>query len=288
MKVETSSEDKIYFPDDGITKGDVLEYYQNIADHMLPHLADRPLMLQRFPEGIDESGFYQKEAGEYFPDWIETVEVEKEDGKLHHVICSNASTLKYLVNQGTLTFHTWLSRKPKIDYPDKFIIDLDPPEGNFAIVRKAARILRDFFEEVEIRVFMMTTGSQGLHIMMPLDGKSDFDTVKEVGKKLGNKMVDEHPDIFTRAQRKDKREGKLFFDIERNAYAQTAVAPYTIRPIKGAPVATPLSWDELDKSDLNSHSYKLKNIRRRLSQKEDPWKGYGRHKVGIKRLDEKI
>jgi len=288
MKVETSNEDKVFFPDAKITKGDLISYYESIEDLILPHMEGRPLMMQRFPDGIEADGFYQKEAGDYFPDWMETMEIKKEGGTVNQVICNNASSLKYLVNQGTITFHTWLSRNPEINHPDKLIIDLDPPEGNFEIVRDAARALDEFFREANITAYLMTTGSKGLHIMVPLDGKSDFDTVRNVGKELGNRMTQKYPDIFTQEQRKNKRKEKLYFDIQRNAYAQTAVSPYTVRPVKSAAVATPLSWDELDRSDLDSQTYTVKNIQRRLSQKEDPWKGYRRHRISIDRLEKSL
>ncbi|HKL04090.1 MAG TPA: non-homologous end-joining DNA ligase [Cryomorphaceae bacterium] len=289
MKVETSNEDKVFFPDPEITKGDLLEYYESVSDFIIPHLEGRPLMMQRFPNGINEDGFYQKEAGDYFPDWMETVELEKEGGTVNHAICNNASSLKYLVNQGTVAFHTWLSKMPKIDNPDKLIIDLDPPkEDTFEIVRDAALALRDFFNAEGITAFPMTTGSSGVHVMVPLDGKSDFDNVRDVGKKLGERMTEKHPDLFTRELRKDKRDGKLFFDIQRNAYAQTAVSPFSVRAVKSAAVATPLSWEELEKKDTHSQTYTLKNIRQRLAQKKDPWNGYGRHQIGLDKLNKAL
>ena len=284
MKVETSSEDKVLFPEDDLTKGDILEYYESISEAILPHLEDRPLMLQRFPDGIDTDGFYQKEAGDYFPDWIETKKIKKEGGTVNHVICQNKSTLKYLVNQGTLTFHTWLSTTDDIHKPDQFIIDLDPPKGDFEIVRDAALILHEFFEKEEITAFAKTTGSKGVHVMIPLDGKSEFDEVREVGAKIGEIMVEKHGDVFTQEVRKNKRDGKLYFDIQRNAYAQTAVCPYSIRPIEGAPVATPLDWEELKDGSIDAQSFNVKNIQSRLSQKHDPWKGFRRHALGLKRL----
>lgn len=284
MKVETSNLDKVFFPGNNITKGDLIDYYESVSDYILPYLKDRPLMMQRFPDGIMEEGFYQKEAGEYFPEWIETKRVDKEGGAVNQVICNNSSTLRYLVNQGTICFHTWLSTKDQLRKPDKFIIDLDPPKGDFEIVRESALALHAFFEKAGIEVFLMTTGSKGLHIVLPLRAASDFDSVRDAGKKLGEMMAKAHPDLFTMEQRKNKRGGKLYFDIQRNAYAQTGVAPYSVRPITGAPVATPLSWDELKRSSLNSQSYHLKNIKNRLTQKEDPWKGMRRHRVKIERL----
>ncbi|MFZ6053076.1 non-homologous end-joining DNA ligase [Halocola ammonii] len=286
MKVDTSNLDKVFFPRAELTKGDLIDFYESISDFILPHLKDRPLTLQRFPDGIQAEGFYQKEAGDYFPEWIETKQIKKEGGTVNQVICNNKSTLKYLVNQGTISFHTWLSKKESLHKPDMFIIDLDPPQDDFEIVRESAFALHEFFKKANTEVFLMTTGSQGLHLVLPLQPESDFDHVREVGKKLGEKMTNEHADLFTTEQRKDKRNGKLYFDIQRNAYAQTSVTPYSVRPIEGAPVATPLSWDELKKSELNSQSYTVSNLKRRLSQKEDPWKGMNRHRIKIESLAE--
>lgn len=282
--METSNEEKVLFPDPGLTKGDLIAFYEDIADHMLPHLRGRPLMLQRFPDGIRNDGFYQKQAGDYFPDWIETVNLKKEGGSVDHVICNNKSTLTYLVNQGTVTFHTWLSTTDHIQNPDKLVIDLDPPGKDFEIVREAALALCEFFESNGIEVFVMTSGSRGIHVVIPLDAKAGFDDVRAAGDNLGKLMTDRHGEIFTREVRKNQRDGKLYFDIGRNAYAQTAVCPYSVRAVDGAPAATPIHRDELEDKSLHARFFTAKNLRRRLSQKEDPWKGMGRHAIGLKRL----
>jgi bifunctional non-homologous end joining protein LigD len=284
LNVELTNTEKVFFPETGITKGDLIAYYEKIADHILPFLKDRPLMMQRFPDGIRADGFYQKEAGDYFPDRIRTHRVKKEGGEVNHVVCNDAFSLIYLVNQGTVVFHPWLSRIDAIHRPDKLIIDLDPPGNDFEIVRQVGLMIFDFFDRHGITIFIMTTGSKGIHLMIPLDGKSDFDAVRAVATSLADRMVDEHGDVLTLELRKEKRNGKLFFDIKRNAYGQTAVAPYSVRPIEGAPVATPIDRDELARRSLDARSYTIKNVLRRLSQKKDPWSGYKRHAIGLDRL----
>ncbi|MCA1764194.1 MAG: non-homologous end-joining DNA ligase [Flavobacteriales bacterium] len=284
MKVEISNEEKVFFPDVGITKGDLIAFYDDISHHILPYLQDRPLMMHRFPDGIDSDGFYQKEAGNYFPAAIETKNIKKEGGRVNHVICQNKSTLKYLVNQGTIAFHTWLSRKDALHHPDKLIIDLDPPGDDFEIVRDAALTLHEFFKNAGVTTFAMTTGSRGIHVMVPMNGKSQFDDVRDVATHLGGIMVEKHGDIFTQEVRKNKRKGRLYFDIQRNAYGQTSVCPYSVRAIEGAPVATPLDWDEMSDGSICAQSFTVKNLEKRLAQKEDPWKNHRKHAIGLKRL----
>lgn len=286
--IDISNNDKVFFPDSNITKGDLIDYYKGISKNILPHLEDRPLMLQRFPDGIEEDGFYQKDAADHYPDWIETKEIEKKGGTVDHVICNNQATLVYLVNQGTITFHSWLSKTDQLNNPDKFIIDLDPPSSDFSIVREAAFIIKERLDEIQVTPFLMTTGSEGLHIVIKLDGKADFDEARSFGQDLGDFFSKENSSVFTTASRKEKREGKLYFDVQRNAYAQTGVVPFSVRPIIQAPVATPIAWDELDNDDLTSQTYNMENIRKRLAQIDDPWEGMGRHAYSIKSLNKKL
>lgn len=271
--------DKVIFPDDGITQRDLLEYYLRIADTMLPHLADRPVSMQRFPDGIQSGGFYQKEIPDYFPEWIQRVQVEvKEQGRTQaQVVVANQATLAYLADQGCITLHTWLSRIGQLDHPDKLIFDLDPPGDDFQTVREAALALHSLLTELDLVPFVMTTGSRGLHVAAPLDRRANFDQVRDFAQDVSGLLASRHPDVYTTEVRKGKRAGRLFLDTLRNAYAQTSVAPFTVRPKPGAPVATPLDWDELQDRSLTSQSYSLKNIFRRLGQKEDPWQDFKRH-----------
>jgi len=270
--VEIRNADKVLFPDAGITKGTLADYYAAIADTMLPHLKGRPVTMQRFPEGIGEEGFYQKKAPEHFPEWIRrvSIEVKERDESQPQVVCDDAATLLYLVDQACITPHVWLSRADALHHPDRLIFDLDPPSDDFAPVRFAARQLRDTLDEVGLAPFVMTTGSQGAHVVVPLDGTASFDTVRTFAKDLANVVAARHPERLTTAVRKNKRQGRLFLDYLRNAYAQNSVAPYAVRPLPGALVATPLNWNELG-GDRHSQTYTLNNIRRRMGQKTDPW-----------------
>lgn len=271
--IDIKNQDKLFFPNRGITKGYLIEYYNKIADELLPFLKDRPLTLSRFPDGIEEEGFYQKEVPDYFPDWIEVMEVKKkEGGTISQVICNDKATLIYLVNQGTLSFHPWLSTTSDLNKPNKLVFDLDPPKGNFDLVIKGAKALRTLLEDqLDLNAFVMTTGSEGLHVVIPIRPQKDFDAVHSFAKRVVEYLADQHPEAFTTAMRKEKRNGKLFLDYMRNAYGQTSIPPYSVRALPKAPVATPLNWDELDNTELTSQSYHIKNIFKRLSHKDHVW-----------------
>lgn len=274
-KVAVSNLDKVLFPGEGITKGDLIDYYRRIAEVMLPHLRDRPLTMHRFPDGLAREGFYQKEVSEHFPGWIERVAVEKKGGEVTHVLCNDATTLVYLANQAVVTPHVWLSRADRPRRPDRLVFDLDPPErgeGGFALVKDGARAVRGALEALELPCFLMTTGSRGLHVVVPLRRERDFDDVRAFARSVAELVAGRDPDRFTVAQRKDKRAGRLYVDFMRNGYAQTAVAPYAVRARPGAPVATPLEWNELGRRGLSARSWDIGNIFRRLGQKQDPWR----------------
>jgi bifunctional non-homologous end joining protein LigD len=288
--VELSKTDKVLFPDDSITKGDLINYYRRVAEIMLPHMEGRPITMHRFPDGVGKEGFYEKEAPDYFPAWIKRVSVEKrEGGRENQIVCENAATLVYLADQACITPHIWLSRMDKLLFPDKMIFDLDPPDDDFEPVRSAALSLRDLLEKLGMNAYVMTTGSRGLHVVVPLDRSADFDTVRSFAQDVAKVMVRQDAELLTIEERKDKRRGRLFLDTLRNAYAQTSVAPYAIRAKRGAPVATPLDWHELNDPSLHSQSYTMRNIFHRLGQKGDPWKEIWRHAYSLsgpqKRLD---
>ena len=287
---EANNLDKVMFPGAGLTQRDLWDYYHRIADTMLPHIQDRPLTLQRFPNGIDAGGFYQKEAPDYFPDWIRRVTIKvKEDGREQlQLVCDDAATLAYLVDQGCITLHTWLSRADRLRYPDKLIFDLDPPDHAFGPIRAAAHLLRELLDDVGLVPFVMTTGSRGLHVVAPLDRGADFDTARAFARDLADLLAEREPDRLTTAMRKSERGDRLFLDYLRNSYGQNSVAPYSVRAKPGAPIATPLGWDELDDTDFNSQTYTVDNIFRRLGQKADPWKGMLRHARSLERPRERL
>lgn len=277
--VETSSLDRVMFPRDGITKGELIDYYRRIADPMVPHMRDRPLSMRRYPDGIAGQGFYHQEAPEYFPDWISRVTVDKEGGEIVHAVCNEAATLVYLANQNTITPHVWLSRVGHLRKPDQMVFDLDPSGDDFEDVRRAARYVREILEDHHLGAFLMSTGSRGVHVRTPIRPEHDFDVVRQFARKLMEKLADAYPDELTTEQRKVKRRGRIYLDIMRIAYAQTAVTPYAVRAIEGAPVAAPLEWKEL--GDFTPGRYTIRNIFRRMGQKEDPWKDMHRHAATI-------
>jgi bifunctional non-homologous end joining protein LigD len=281
-RIDLSSLDKVLFPNSGITKRDLVEYYRRIADIALPHYRDRPLSMHRFPNGIDHEGFFQKNVPDYFPDWIETVELPKEKGSVRYAVANNAATLVYLANQGCITPHLALSRRDKPDHPDRLIFDLDPSDNDFGKVQWAAARLKDVLEEeLELTTFVQTTGSRGLHIVIPIKCTADFDTVRNFAHRLSAEMSARHPDMLTVEQRKSARGNRVFLDYLRNAYGQTTVAPYAVRAREGAPVATPLEWHEALARRLSPQDYTIKNIFRRLGQRDDPWARIDDRAVGL-------
>ena len=277
--MEVSHPDRVLFPDDGITKGDVVDYYRRVAPVMVPHLRDRPLMLERYREGIDQGGFYQKEASEYFPASIRRVEVEKAGGVVHHPIVDSEDGLVYLANQGCLTFHCWTARADHPHQPDRVVFDLDPPpvDGAFATVRATALRLRHLFHRLGLTAFVQTTGSRGLHVVAPIVAGPDHDEVLAFAGALARVLAASDPTRLTTEFRKAKRGGRVYLDIARNGYAQTVVAPYSVRARPGAPVATPLDWDEVRTTRLRPDRWTIGNVFRRLGAKADPWRGMAHH-----------
>lgn len=284
--VNITTPDRILFPDDKITKLQLIEYYLTYADYITPHTKNRPLTMHRFPEGIEHEGFYQKNAAEYFPRWIKTVPVVHENRTVHYVVGNNAATLAYLANQACITFHLWLSKINNLHKPDRIIFDLDPSGTDFNQVRRAAFDLRELLEdELGLVSFVMTTGSRGLHVLVPLKQKYDFDFVHNFTHAIAHIMVARNPKDLTLEVRKDKRKGKIFVDYLRNSFSATAVAPYSVRAKSGAPVATPLYWQEAEDKKLHPQKYTLKNIDRRLEHMGDPWQNVMKHACSLRKAE---
>ncbi|QTZ90736.1 non-homologous end-joining DNA ligase [Streptomyces auratus] len=266
--------EKVLFPDDGLTKADVLDYYRRVAASMVPQLRGRPLMLERLPEGLGGPQFMQKDTPDHYPDWIRRAEVAKEGGTVTHTVCEDKATLLFLADQACLTFHRWLSRADRPLHPDRLVFDLDPPGPDFAAVRDAARRLCALLDELGLPAALMTTGSKGLHVVVALDGKSDVDTVRSFAQDVTQVLAERHPDRLTTAVRKKSRGDRLYLDVQRNAYAQTAVAPWSLRPKPGAPVATPLSRGQLDEPGLTPQHWSLRDVAGVLEQAAArPWSG---------------
>ncbi|MFF0425363.1 non-homologous end-joining DNA ligase [Streptomyces sp. NPDC004520] len=272
--VQVSRPEKVLFPEDGITKADLAAYYRTVARRMLPHLRGRPLMLERYPDGIGEPGFQQKEIPAHFPDWVHRAELPKEGGTVTHVLCEETATLVLLADQGCVTPHRWLSRADRPDHPDRLVFDLDPPGDDFRPVREAAGWLHELLDELGLPSLLMTTGSRGLHVLVPLDRRAPFDDVRAFAADVAAVLADRHPDRLTTEVRKKARHGRLYLDIQRNGYAQTAVAPYAVRARPGAPVAAPISWDDLQDPDLDARRWTLTDADRLV--RENPWSPAGR------------
>jgi bifunctional non-homologous end joining protein LigD len=275
--IEITHPDRVLFPDDGITKADLAAYHDAVAAVLVPHLADRPLMLQRFPGGIGKDGFYQKDAGKTLPRWIRTVRARKEGGVVNHPVVDDEAALLALSNLSTISFHRWGARADELDHPDLLIIDLDPSRDDIAAVVQAARWTRDLFDELDLAAYVQVTGSRGLHVVTPLDRSATTEEVGSFADGLAIVLAARHPDELTHQFSKSARGDRLYLDTARNGYAQTAVSPYSVRPRRGAPVATPLEWDELDDPGLHADGWTIANLPARVAERGDPWASMSRH-----------
>jgi bifunctional non-homologous end joining protein LigD len=289
--VEISKPDKVLFPDDPahkytVTKLDLAKYYDAVADEMLPHLRGRPVNMQRFPDGISGMAFYEKKVPSHFPDWVHTVEVHTEDGTQRQVVVDDRRSLVYLAQQACLTPHTWLCTEKDLEHPDQLIFDLDPSDDSLAKVRKATRLVGELLDDLGLTTYLKTTGSRGYHVLVPLRPALDFDEVRDFARTCAQRLVDQAPDLLTLEQRKAKRGDRVFVDIGRNAYGQTAVPAYAVRARPGAPVSTPIPWDELSK--VKPAQFTVRSVRRRLAGRDCPWKGVRRHAQSLTRARKKL
>jgi bifunctional non-homologous end joining protein LigD len=273
--IEVSRPDKVLFPGDGITKADVVAHYLRVAEAMLPHVRNRPVAMKRYPNGIRGHVFFQKQVPGHFPDWIPRVRVRTErKGTQEHVVIGDATTLAYLADQACIEPHAWLSRADRLDHPDQLVFDLDPSTDDIRTVRDCARAFRAVLQEVGLVPFVKTSGSKGFHVTVPLDRRADFDSVRAFARRVARVVAAGDPDRFTTEQRKAKRRGRVYLDVGRNAYGQTVIPPYALRALPTAPVATPVTWEELGR--VEPRSFTLRNLPRRLSRRHDPWKGMAR------------
>lgn len=272
--VQLTHEEKILFPHDGITKKQIIAYYHKIAGHMIPFTMNRPLTMQRYVNGIDQESFFQKDAGSYFPDWITKKSVKKkEGGTTHYVVCNNEETLVYLANQNCITTHLWLSEINSLHKPDRIIFDLDPSTDDFKLVIATALKIRELLSALGLICFAMTTGSRGVHVVIPIKAEYTFTKVKKFAQTIAKIIVADDLDNLTMVLSKKKRGSRLFIDTLRNQYGATAVAPYSIRAHDGAPVATPVTWDLL-KNLPNSQAFNINTIFDLLKKIKEPWPSF--------------
>jgi bifunctional non-homologous end joining protein LigD len=274
--VPVTHPDKVLFPRAGVTKLDLARHYERVAPLMLPHLAGRPLALQAYPQGIDGHGFFMKAVPDYFPEWVDRATVPKRGGSVTHVLAGDAATLVYLAGQNVVTIHTWLSRADEPRRPDRLILDFDPSGAGFADVRAAAREAGDRLRDRGLVPYAMVTGSRGIHVVCPLRRGAGFEEVHRFARALAEEMVADDPRRLTLEWRKADRGDKIYVDVNRNAYAQHGVTPYTVRSRPKAPVAVPLHWDELSDRGLRPDRWTVANVGERVEGEGDPWKGMGR------------
>lgn len=277
-RVKISRPDKVMFEEIGYTKADLAEYFEQVAPVMLPHLAGRPLVLNRFPDGTGADGFFQKQAPRNLPQFVDTATVPSgnERGRVDHVLVDEVDDLRFLANQACLELHRWLSRADRINRPDLLVIDLDPPENrDLAALRRAVRRTADLLTELGLHPHLMATGATGYHVVAPVHPTEDFDQVRALARDIADLLAGERPDELTTEQRVANRGDRIYLDINRNAYGQTAITPYSPRARPGAPVATPLEFDELSRAEPDA--YNPRSVRNRLARKGDPWADLHRH-----------
>lgn len=271
--VSLSKPDKVFWPDENITKGELVSYYRAIAEVMVPHVRDRLLTMERYPDGVNAQRFYQKDASKYFPDWIATKRAPKEGGKgtVDYVVCNEVATLVYLANQGCITFHTGLHRIDKLDRPDLFVMDLDPSTEDFSVVQRAALATRDLLDEIGLTAFVKTSGSRGLHVTVPLRRTSTFGDVREFASEVAGELERRYPDELTTEWRKVNRGDRLYLDVARNGYGAHAVAPYSVRARPRAPVAMPIEWSEVEDDSLRPARYTIREAPAVVERRGDLW-----------------
>jgi bifunctional non-homologous end joining protein LigD len=272
--IEVTHPTKVLFPQDGITKLELVEYYRTVSRWMLPHLRDRPINLERFPAGISRPGFFQQGMPDHYPGWMDSVSVKKEGGTVRHVVIQDGASLAYLANLGCITPHAWLSRRGRLQRPDMMIFDLDPPSRGAKRLKEMVRAVGDAVRDRGFAPFLKTTGSRGYHVVVPLPARETFDQVRTTAREIADELVRQYPRELTTESRKSQRAGRIYLDTLRNAYAHTAVPPFAARARAGAPVATPIAWEELDDPEMTSARFTIRTVLARLESGTDPWRAF--------------
>ncbi|HEY3495948.1 MAG TPA: non-homologous end-joining DNA ligase [Polyangiaceae bacterium] len=263
--------DKVMFPDDGITKGELARYYEAVAPLMLPHLAGRPVTMERYPAGIAKKGFIQKDVSKGYPEWLERVEVPKKDGSSFHPLVGDARALAWIANQNCITPHVWAARVPELFHPDLCVFDLDPSLEDAAALRDAALAVRALLDELGLPSWVKTSGSKGFHIVVPLDRSADFEVVSRFAHGAGALLVKRRPDLVTQEFIKADRAGRILIDTGRNHYGATFAAAYAVRPRATAPVSAPCTWQELESLAVGPRTFTLRGMPARVAAVSDLW-----------------
>lgn len=280
--------EKVLFPDDGITKGELAGYYEAVAPVILAHLRGRPVTMERYPAGIGEKGFWQKDVSKGFPEWLQRVEVPKKDGVVHHPVVTDTRSLLWVTNQNTITPHVWTSRVPDLNYPDVCVFDLDPSTDDVASVRAAAVGLRDLLAELGLPSWVKTSGSKGFHIVVPLDGKTPMGAAARFAHRVGTLFVSHAPDHLTQEFSKADRGGRIYVDTGRNGYSATFAAAYAVRARRGAPVSAPCTWEEIERGEVSPSTFTLRNMPQRIAAVGDLWADMRRRGRSLTRATENL
>lgn len=286
--ITISHPEKVLFPDDGITKGELAAYYEMVAPIMVPHVRARPVTMDRYPAGIGRKGFFQKDVSAGFPDWLERVEVPKKGGTVHHPIVTDTRSLLWLANQNSITPHVWTSRAPDLDHPDVCVFDLDPSREDDRDLRSVTLALRDFLEELGLPSWVKTSGSKGFHVVVPIDGKAGMSEVERFAHAVGTLFVQRDPRRLTQEFHKKDRGGRILVDTGRNGYSATFAAVYAVRAKAGAPVSAPCTWDEIERGTAAPRTFTLKNMAARVAEVGDLWAEMRRRRRSIGRIIEKV
>jgi bifunctional non-homologous end joining protein LigD len=265
-----SHPEKLLFPADGITKGELAAYYLAVAPAILPHLRGRPLTMERFPSGIDRKGFIQKDVSKGFPAWLERIEVGKHGGTVHHALINDVRALEWMANQNCITPHVWNRRVPDLAHPDVCLFDLDPERDDPAELRAAALAVRDRLAELGLPSWVKTSGSKGFHIAVPVAG-ADVEAVAGFAHRVALELVRRFPALLTLEFSKADRGGRILVDTGRNHYSATVAAPYAVRPKPGAPVSAPCTWAEVESGAVGPRSFDLRGMARRLAEVGELW-----------------
>jgi bifunctional non-homologous end joining protein LigD len=262
---------KVFWPDEGYTKADLVAYYESVAPWLLPYLAERPLVLTRYPDGIKGKSFYQKDAPTWAPDWIRTERIWARGvgREIDYFIVDSVEALRYVANTGTIPLHLWASRVGTLERPDWLVLDLDPKGAPFTDVVKVALVLRDILERLELPSYPKTSGATGLHILLPLGARYTYEETRTFAELLATLAVETAPDISTIARMIRMRDGKVYVDYGQNGHGQTIVAPLSVRPLPGAPVSCPLRWPEVT-ARLDPRRFTIRTVRARLEANGDP------------------
>ncbi len=275
--------EKVLFPDDGITKGELAAYYESVASIMVPHMRARPITMERYPAGIAEPGFMHKSVSKGFPEWLKRIDVPKKDGKVHHPLVHDRRSLLWITNQNCITPHVWTSRAPKLYHPDICVFDLDPSVDEPAVLRAAALGLRDLLDELGLPSWVKTSGSKGFHIAVPLDGKADFGNVSGFAHAVGTLLVKRDPKHLTQEFSKADRGGRIYVDTGRNNWSATFAATYAVRAKPGAPISAPCSWDEIERGAAGPQSFTLRTMDARIASVGDLWSDMRRRGRSLRR-----